>query len=142
MIRTASALALLLTFAGAAQAYELRAKVDGGLTTVEAASEQVRRIGEQVGHNIPDSDQIRVHLIVESKNRANSSEILYNHRVELRKLFDGRDTPPYPVGGWFVIYTSEIYGIGTPDKARAELDAAIRQFFTEMKKVNPKTEAP
>jgi len=142
MIRTASALLLALAASGAAHAYELRAKVDGNLFTVQEASEQVRRIGEQVGHNIPDSDQIRVHLISESRPRSNSAEILFNHRVELRKLFDGRDVEPYPVAGWFVIYTSETYGIGTPEKAKAELDNTIREFFTKLKDVNPKTDAP
>jgi len=142
MIRIASALVLLLGFAGVAQAYELRAKVDGGLTTVEEASEMVRHIGDQVGHNIPDSDQIRVHLIVSSKKRANSDETLYNVRIELRKLFDGRDTPPYPVGGWFVIFTKETYGIGRADDLKKDLDRTVRDFFTELKKVNPKTQAP
>ena len=142
MIRIASAALLALAFATSAQAYELRAKSDSSLISVEELSTMVHKIGDEVGHNVPDSDQIRVHAIVQSKTRANSSEILWNYRIELRKLLDGRDTPPYPVAGWFVIYTSEDFGIGTPDQAKSKLDNTIRKFFTELKKVNPKTEAP
>jgi hypothetical protein len=142
MIRIASAAVLLLGFAGSAQAYELRAKAESTLTTVQELSELVHKIGDEAAHNVPDSDQIRVHVISEARPRANTSEILYNHRIELRKLFDGRDTPPYPVGGWFVIYTSETYGIGTPEKAKAELESTIRKFFVELRKLNPKTDAP
>ncbi len=142
MIRTASALLFLMAFAGGAQAYELRAKSENSAVSVQELADLVHKIGDQVGHNVPDSDQIHVHVISEARNRSNSAEILYNHRIELRKLFDGRDHEPYPVAGWFVIYTSEEFGIGTPEKSRAELENAIRRFFTELKKVNPKTESP
>ncbi len=142
MIRIALAALVAAAFATSAQAYELRAKSDSSLTSVQDLSAMVHKIGDEVGQNIPDSDQIRVHAIIESKTRANSAEILWNYRIELRKLLDGRDTPPYPVAGWFVIYTSEDFGIGTPEQAKGKLENTIRKFFTELKKVNPKTEAP
>lgn len=142
MIRIASTLLLALGFAGSAQAYELRAKSENSMVSVEELSEMVKRIGDASAHNIPDSDQVRVYAITEARPRANSQEILYNHRVELRKLFDGRDTPPYPVGGWFVIYTSEIYGIGPPEKMKSELEGAIKKFFTDLRGLDPKKDAP
>ena len=142
MIRIASAALVALAFATSANAYELRAKSDSSQISVQELSDMVHKIGEEVGHNIPDSDQIRVHAIVQSKKRANSDEFLWNYRVELRKLLDGRDTPPYPVAGWFVIYTSEDFGIGTAEQIKGKIEGTIRKFFTELKKVNPKTEAP
>jgi len=142
MIRIVSAAVVLLAFASGAQAYELRAKSENSAISVQDLSALVHKIGDETAHNIPDSDQIRVHVITEARPRANSSEILYNHRVELRKFFDGRDTPPYPVAGWFVIYTSETFGIGTPEKAKSELESTIRKFFVELRKIDPKKDAP
>ena len=142
MIRIASAALVALAFATSAQAYELRAKSDSSQIPVEELSAMVKRIGQEVGHNIPDSEKIRVHAIVQSKKRGKSDEILWNYRVELRKYLDGRDDPPYPVGGWFVIYTSEDFGIGTAEQIKGKIENTIRKFFTEVKKVNPSTEAP
>ena len=144
MIRILSAAVLLLAWIGNAQAYEVRAKSESTLTTAPELADLVHKIGDQVGNRIPQSEEIRVHVISQSKPRADkpdSGEILYNHRVELRKLFNG-DEAPYPMGGWLVIHTSETYGIGTAEKARAELQNTIRKFFEDLKGIDPKTQAP
>lgn len=142
MIRILSALVLLLVWVGAAQAYELRAKSESALNTAQELADIVRRAGEQVGHNIPQSDQIRVHVISEARTREGSSEIIWNHRVELRKLFDSRRVGPYPMGGWLVIYTSESYGVGKEQDARVDLERTAVKFFEDLKQIDPKTQSP
>lgn len=142
MIRTLTALALLLAFAGTAQAYDLRAKSESTLTGAKDLTTLVKSIGEQVGASIPQSNQIRVHVFSEARPREGGEEILYNHRVELRKLLNSRNTPPYPTAGWYVIYTSETFGIGSEQKVRVELERTIREFFEHLKGIDPKTQAP
>lgn len=141
MIRTLLPLLALGLLATSAQAYEIRSKSESSLYTSQELAERVRAIGDQVGHTIPTEDQVRVYVISESRPRVNSTEILYNHRVELRKLFDGRE-PPYPFAGWLVLHTAEWYGVGKPEEVTQELDNTIRRFFNELRGINPQTQAP
>lgn len=141
MFRTLLPLLLLAGFATSAQAYEVRSKSESSLYTSQELAERVRAIGEQIGHGIPNDEQVRVYVISESRPRVNSAEILYNHRVELRKLFDGRD-PPYPFAGWLVLHTAEWYGVGKPEEVTRELDNTIRRFFNELRGINPQTQSP
>ena len=142
MIRTLTALALMLAFTATAQAYDLHAKSQSTLTGAQDLATLVKSIGDQVGQNIPQSDQIQVWVISQARQREGGDEFLYNHRVELRKLLNGRNQPPYPTAGWYVIYTSETYGIGSEQRTRVELERVIRNFFEHLKGLDPKTEAP
>lgn len=134
-------LLLLSGLALPAQAYEVRAKSESSLFTSQDLAERVRAIGDQVGHSIPNDERVRVYVISEARPRVNSSELLYNHRVELRKLFDGREAP-YPFAGWLVVYTAEWYGVGKPEEVARELDNTIRRFFSELRGIDPQTQSP
>src|SRR5262245_51619866 len=103
MMRIVSAALVLLAWAGAAQAYDLRTKSESELIGAKELADLVTRIGNEVGTSIPQSDQIRVHAFTQTKPRADkpdNGDILYDHRVELRKLFNSREQGPYPMAGW------------------------------------------
>lgn len=128
------ALVLLLGFAAAAQAFEIKAKSDNPQFSEDALRGAVQQAATSIGSRIPDDPNIKVY-IYSRRLQAKDGQFLYLHRIQLRKAFAGK--APYAYRGWLPIESIERYGIDNPEGSRAALDELLREFFTKFKSVDP-----
>lgn len=129
--------AVLLVWAGAAQAFTLVAKSESPLIDEASLRAQTQKLAAEIGQRIPDDPKVKVDVYTRAQATPGTPQhYIYLHRVELRRAFNAQ-TPPYPYAGYLPIETVERYGVGDAQEARAALDQALRTFFTRLKNVDP-----
>lgn len=132
---------LFLTLAAllplSASAFEIKARSDNAALDVATITSMVNAIGNEVGHTIPDDPNIKVSVYTRAVVSKIEGQMIYFHRVQLTKAFAG--PAPYPTAAWLPIKTSEHYGIDAPDTLKGSFEATLRDFFQQMKSVDPKT---
>ena len=132
---------LLLTLATlllplSASAFEIRARSDNAMLDEPAITAMVQAIGSEIGNTIPQDPNIKVSVYTRAVVSKIEGQMIYFHRVQLTKAFAGRE--PYPTAAWLPIKSVERYGVDGPGTLKASLEATLRDFFQQMKSVDPK----
>lgn len=123
--------------AGAAQAFNISAKSENPLTSVDALRAATQQAAAAVGSSIPDNPDVKVTVFTRAQpSKIGQNQYIYLHRIELRRAFNAM-TPPYPFAGWLPIQTTERYGVGSDQEVRGELDHVLNEFFTKVKAIDP-----
>ena len=129
---------LAWTAAGAAQAFNISAKSENPMIAQDGLRSATLQMASQVGSSIPDNADVKVTVFTRAMpSKIGTGQYIYLHRIELRRAFNAA-TPPYPFAGWLPIQTVERYGVGDDKEVRDELDHVLRDFFTEVKAIDPK----
>jgi hypothetical protein len=140
ILKTLLALALCAVL-GTAHAFNLVVKSDNPQLSQADVQSTTLQIAAQVGDRIPQDADIKVYVISHAQPSQNEpGRFIYLHRVELRKAFAGR--APYAFRGWLPIKGSDRYGIDEPAQMKAKLEDLLREFFTELKNVDPAQDFP
>lgn len=121
-------------------AFEIRARSDSPVLDVPTVTAMVLAISTEVGNTIPQDPNIKVSVYTRAVVSKIEGKMVYFHRVQLTKAFAGRE--PYPTAAWLPIKTVERYGIDAPNTLKASLEDALRDFFQQMKSVDPKIGIP
>ena len=119
-----------------ASAFEIRARSDSPVLDVPTITAMVQAISTEVGHTIPQDPNIKVSVYTRAVVSKIEGNMIYFHRVQLTKAFAGKE--PYPTAAWLPIKTVERYGVDAPNTVKASLENALRDFFQQMKSVDPK----
>lgn len=119
-----------------ASAFEIKARSDSAMLDEPTVTAMVKSVAGQIGHSIPQDPNIKVSVYTRAVVSKIEGKMIYFHRVQLTKAFAGKE--PYPTAAWLPIKTVERYGIDAPDTLKGTLDEALRDFFTQMKSVDPK----
>ena len=137
MMKRALFVVLLCALSASAQAFNLVVKSENPQIAEDALRSAALQIAGQVGNQIPDDANVKVWVYsraVPSKDQP--SRLVYLHKIELRRAF-ATDKAPYPYRGFLALRTTERYGADEPAVMRAQLDEALKEFFTRMKGVDP-----
>lgn len=130
---SATLLAALLAFP--ATAFELKVKTENPQVDEATARAAVARVSAEIGHRIPQDPDIKVFVYTRALESKIQGQLIYFHRVQLTKAVTGGR--PYPVKAWLPVKTVERFGVDEPELIRQQLDATLRDFFTQMKTVDP-----
>jgi hypothetical protein len=128
-------LAATVTLSFSAQAFDIKTRSDNPAITDAALRAAVNEIAAEVGNSIPQSPDIKVYVYTRALPSKIEGQVIYLHRVQLTKAFSGE--APYPTHAWLPIKSAERYGVDDPVAVRAKLDETLREFFTQMKSVDP-----
>lgn len=137
-IHLAPVVGLVVALASMPQAfaYHLQARSDNPVVTEEELRSMVQKIGDEVRHNIPESQDVYIYVTTRAKPRDNDpAKYLYFHRLELRRHFSSGE--PYPFNGWLPIHSEEYYGVDDVNGTKRSLESTIRRFFGEVKTISP-----
>ena len=126
---------LMAAFALPASAFELKVKSENPQLSEAAIRSAVGAIAGEIGQNIPEDSNIKVYVYSKALDSKITGQMIYFHRVQLTKAVSGGQ--PYPVSAWLPVKTVERFGVDGPEQIRAQLDAALRDFFTQMKAISP-----
>jgi hypothetical protein len=126
--------ALLLPLS--ASAFEIKARSDSAALDVPTITAMVQAISTEVGHTIPQDPNIKVSVYTRAVVSKIEGKMIFFHRVQLTKAFNGRE--PYPTAAWLPIKTVERYGVDEPNTLKGSLEDTLRDFFQQMKSVDPK----
>lgn len=118
-----------------ASAFEIRARSDSDALDVPTVIAMVEAVSRDVGHTIPQDPNIKVSVYTRAVLSKIEGQMIYFHRVQLTKAFTG--PAPYPTAAWLPIKTVERYGVGPQDALGTGLETTIRDFFEQMKSVDP-----
>lgn len=119
-----------------AAAFEIRARSDSAALDVPTITAMVQAISAEIGHTIPQDPNIKVAVYTRAVVSKIEGNMIYFHRVQLTKAFSGKE--PYPTAAWLPIKTVERYGVDAPNTLKSSLEATLRDFFQQMKSVDPK----
>lgn len=131
----ALSMSLAVVTAGPAAAFELKVKSENPQISEEAVRAAVNAIAGEIGQNIPEDPNIKVYVYTRALPSKIEGQMIYFHRVQLTKAVSGGK--PYPVRAWLPIKSVERYGVDDPAQLRPRLDEALRDFFRQMKTVDP-----
>lgn len=126
---------LMTALALPASAFELKVKSENPQLSEAAIRSAVGAVAGEIGQNIPDDTNIKVYVYSKALDSKITGQMIYFHRVQLTKAVSGGE--PYPVSAWLPVKTVERFGVDGPEQIRAQLDAALRDFFTQMKSISP-----
>lgn len=127
---------LAVAFASAAQAFTISARSENSLVPESALRAATQQAAAAVGNRIPDDPNVKVTVFTRAEpSKAVAGGYLYLHRIELRRAFNAG--APYPFAGWLPIHTVERYGDGSDKQTRDALDQALRDFFSDLKNIDP-----
>lgn len=126
---------LMAALALPASAFELKVRSENPQLSEAAIRSAVGAVAGEVGQRIPDDSNIKVYVYTSARDSKIVGQTIYFHRVQLTKAVSGGQ--PYPVSAWLPVKTLERYGVDTPEQVRAQLDATLRDFFTQMQSITP-----
>lgn len=130
-----SATLLMAALALPASAFELKVRSENPQVDEAAVRAAVASVSAQIGHSIPQDPNIKVFVYTRALESKIKGQLIYFHRVQLTKAVSGGK--PYPVSAWLPVKTVERYGVDDPEQIRAQLDLALREFFTQMQSISP-----
>jgi hypothetical protein len=131
--------ALLWAVFGQAQAFNLVTHSENPQIPDTELRSTVLQAG--AGSNIPNDPNIKVYVFSKViQVPTNDGQLVYFHRIELRKAFSG--SKPYPYRGWLPIESVERYGLWGPDQSRAEFQKAVQEFFAKVNALDPNQPVP
>ncbi|WP_293372728.1 hypothetical protein [Nevskia sp.] len=126
--------ALLLPLS--ASAFEIKARSNSAVLDEATITEMVKAVAAEVGHTIPQDPNIKVSVYTRAVVSEIEGKMIYFHRVQLTKAFVGQ--APYPTAAWLPVKTNERYGIDAPETLKASFETTLRDFFQQMKLIDPK----
>lgn len=118
-----------------AHAFEVKTRSDNAGLSDQALRAAVNQIAAEVGNRIPETPDIKVSVYSRAMPSKIEGQTIYLHRVQLTKAFSG--PAPYATRAWLPIKTVENFGVDDAAAMRAKLDDTLRQFFRELKDVDP-----
>lgn len=131
LIRVA-AVALSITIAPLAQAFTINYLSENPEISSNALFRLVDAISGETGHNIPDSEKVRVWVYTQAKWYERDGKYLYFHEIVLeRHVTDVR--APYAGDYWVRVYWLRAWGSSAADQQIERLHSVIRQFFITVK---------
>lgn len=119
-----------------ASAFEIKVRSDNPVLDVPTVTAMVQTISTEIGNTIPQNPNIKVSVYTRAVVSKIEGNMIYFHRVQLTKAFAGKE--PYPTAAWLPIKTVERYGVDAADTLKGSLEDALRDFFRQMKAVDPK----
>jgi len=119
-----------------ASAFEIKARSESTLLDEPTMTAMVKSVAAKVGHTIPDDPNIKVSVYSRAVVSTTEGKMIYFHRVQLTKAFVGKE--PYPTAAWLPVKTNERYGIDSPNTLKGSFEETLRDFFTQMKTIDPK----
>lgn len=131
-----AALCLFATaLAAPAQAFEIKTRSDNPAISEDVLRAAVNEVSAEIGHRIPEDPNIKVYVYTRALPSKIDGQTLYFHRVQLTKAFSG--AAPYPTRAWLPIKSVERFGVDDAATVRLKLDEALREFFTQLKSIDP-----
>lgn len=117
------------------RAFETKVRSENPAISEAALRAAANQIAAEVGHRIPEDPNIKVSIYTRAQPSKIEGQTIYLHRVQLTKAFAGG--APYPTRAWLPIKTVERYGVDDAATVRARLDDTLREFFTQLKGIDP-----
>ncbi len=126
---------IVAALSGSAAAFEIKTRSENPAISEDVLRAAVNQISAEVGHRIPEDPNIKVYVYTRALPSKIEGQTIYFHRVQLTKAFAG--PAPYPTRAWLPIKSTERFGVDDAATVRAKLDETLREFFTQLKTVDP-----